>query len=907
MRSTAPAVAILATIWLTTSVFAQTSAAEYRLDIERQDIASALIELSRQTGLQIGYFRESPGQTLLVGPLRGSYTAEAAMTQLLSASGLSFERVNASTIAVTNSSAKSKRRGFKTTETGSEDQYSYKHAATIRLADARTGPEAAEGAQAAAAAGEASAGNSSADNRRRREPGTMEEVIVTARKRAENLQDVPLSIAAITAEQIDRRGLFNAADYLRGIPGTNQVEGGPFGQSIVIRGIETSPISQNFNSGTTTATYFGETPTSNSAGLAGNSNVDIKLVDIERVEVLRGPQGTAFGNSSLGGAVRTIPTAPRLDSFESRVSAGYSATSGGGGDNYNAQAIANIPLIVDKLAIRAVGYKYEDSGFYRNHAASDPAFQAAVVVPFGAQAFAVDEQEVGAYDVVGGRVAALFQATDDLQFSVSYLKQKNEADGIAMSNSGVHDQTLLQVAPQQVRRGQTGGFYDSEIDLINGTVQYDFGRADLLTTYSYIDSRSASAFPNGYLGQTNPQSSDAQSSHRENVAEVRLSTRLEGAWNFLGGLYYEEIDDGAGDPYFQSFYFNGTLRNPFPGAPSLIGVASDRRELQQKAAFGEVSWRFLPALTLTGGARYYDYERTRLFVTSGPLLGSTNVLSQADATGTNFRGTLSYNPIAGVLLYAGWSEGFRLGIPTGAGLPVSICDVNNDGIVDGTNSTIDSTKSLNSDEVESFELGGKFVLLDRRLTIDAALFRTDWSGMPVTVTAPPPPVGCARNYQANAGAARSEGVELQASLQVADPLRIDFGGSWIDATLTEAVPSIGAPEGNRLAGVPEINANLGFEYGFDIGEHRTTLRADSIYVGSFYGNVLEGPFTKAGEYVKVDVRARIEFRNLDLDLYVHNVTDEDAFSFRRPSATTSVFFGHRLRPRTVGLQLNYDF
>src|SRR5262249_48739166 len=156
----------------------------------------------------------------------------------------------------------------------------------------------------------------------------------------------PVSIAAITSEEINRRGLVSAEDYLRGIPGVNQGSA-MSGSSVVIRGLETSPSFQNFSSGPTVATYFGETPTPDSGGLSNNGSVDIKLVDMQRVEVLRGPQGTSFGNSSLGGAVRTIPVAPNLERFEGKVAANYSVTSGTGGGNDLFQAIGNFPLIAD--------------------------------------------------------------------------------------------------------------------------------------------------------------------------------------------------------------------------------------------------------------------------------------------------------------------------------------------------------------------------------------------------------------------------------------------------------------------------------------------------------------------------------------------------------------------------------
>jgi len=241
-------------------------------------------------------------------------------------------------------------------------------------------------------------------------------IVVTARKRSETLQNVPMSISVVTADQISKRGLVSAEDYLRGMPGVNQTTD-PVGSSIIIRGLETSPSFQNFSSGTTVATYFGETPITNSAGLAANTNVDIKLVDVERVEVLRGPQGTAFGNSSLGGAVREIPVAPKPGVFEAHFGGGYSRTAGYGGDNYMLQGTVNVPLVGEWIALRASGYRFSDSGIYRNKAATDPDIQAAAAF-YGAETYTHNEDNIGSSKFDGGRIALLVKPTDRLSLNL---------------------------------------------------------------------------------------------------------------------------------------------------------------------------------------------------------------------------------------------------------------------------------------------------------------------------------------------------------------------------------------------------------------------------------------------------------------------------------------------------------
>lgn len=725
----------------------------------------------------------------------------------------------------------------------------------------------------------------------------LDDVIVTAQKREERLQDVPVSISVVTAEDIERRGLLSASDYLRGMPGANQIEAAP-GQSIVIRGIETQHAYQGNTGGQATGTYFGEAPTTGSAGIMASS-VDIKLVDIERVEVLRGPQGITFGSGSLGGAVRTIPVAPKLDRLEGKIGVGYSATSGTGDDNYNVQAVGNLPLIQDKLAIRATAYQYEDSGFYRNRAGSNAAFQTGVVIPQGAQAFATDDDNVGDYGVLGGRIAALWQASDNLKLTVSYLTQKTETDGIPLSMTGSYEQTVLRVAPEHIRRGQGLGLIDTDLDIANVVLEYDLTWADLLASYSYIEGTTEYMRPLTSIGVNHARSQANESPHIGRVGELRLATKLEGSWNFLAGVYADNTYDSQ---VYDLIWFGSLASSPYlpRGVGRDLGAFFQENRQEQKAAFGEVSWEFLPKLTLVTGARFSEYDVSS--VSQGTGINPSSPLRSLDDSETTLKANLNYKPDDNTLLYAGYAEGFRLGRPTADNPDVGRCDVDADGIYDGTNIAVGSLGSLDSDTLDSYEVGGKFALMDGRLRADAALFRMNWTGIPVTAVLP-----CVVSYSVNAGEARSDGVELQANLQITDAVRLDVGGSWMDARLTKDVPAQGWSSGDKLPGSPDVSANLGLQYELNIGGHRTFVRADSIYVGPF--NSLIGQDLEAGDYVKLDVTARIAMGNLNVDVFARNLTDEDAFTFHSPFAVPglSEFFGYQLRPRTIGFQLGYAF
>ncbi|MBL8271861.1 TonB-dependent receptor, partial [Steroidobacter sp.] len=509
------------------------------LHIASQPIGDSLNDFGRQSGLHVVLFSEL-ADGLIAPALRGSFTPTEALQRLLANSGLRFKYLDQKTIAVLGENVTQFRSTQDTSSTTG-----------LHLAQVQETPPAAEQAMTNRASVAAAVSGDS--------PGRthIEEIVVTAQKRKQRLQDVPLSVAVVSAEDIDRRGLVSGEDYLRGIPGANQVADAFGGGAIVIRGMETSPINQNFSSGPTTATYFGETPTTNSAGLSGNMNVDLKLVDIERVEVLRGPQGTAFGNSSLGGAVRTIPVAPDLERFEGKVSAGYSGTSGTGGSNNMIQAVGSLPLVAGKLAIRASAFRFDDSGFYRNVAGSDPAFRAAAATPFGAEAFAVNQKEVGASEYTGGRIAASFQATEDLNFTLLYLKQKTQVDGALISGTGgfdmsstsAYDQAVLQVAPEHSVRGQSGAVADTDIDLANAVMEWNIGWGSVVATVSHIDSNTTNATPYTWCCAGLPISALAPSEHREDVGELRLTTQLDGAWQFLAGVYTERLKDEYSSNY----------------------------------------------------------------------------------------------------------------------------------------------------------------------------------------------------------------------------------------------------------------------------------------------------------------------------------------------------------------------
>lgn len=877
------------------SVAAAELSRRVRFDIPAQSLQQALFRFTDQTGVQVVVSSELLSDKTSTD-VSGELPIQQGLLTLLDGTQLEFSVVNPRTVALRALHAgKAKALSQAISVEHALDEGS---ARSLRLAQ--------DVSQAEAATESSQDGDRQAAAREVANTIPLEEIIVTATKRAERIQDIPLSVTAIGNAEIESRGLRGMDDYLAAVPGVSFIATDGSNNAIVIRGIDTGPEAQNFSAGTTVASYFGETSITNSAGLKGGSGVDIKLVDIDRIEILRGPQGTAFGNSSLGGAVRTIPMAPRLDRISGKLAAEYSYTDREGSDNNSVEGVFNLPLITNQLAIRAVGYKYQWSGYYSNVAGTEPLMQeyAAALGP-QALSLATNADDRGRVMQMGGRFAMLWQPSDALRLTLSYLHQKSEQTGDSAS-FGLGDgysYVAFRILPSRGLRGSEDSVLDTRIDLVNALLEYDLGWADLVASASWLDSETQQVLGASY---ERPYDYRTASPHENFSSEVRLVSRLDGPWSFLAGIYHENMDDFSRETYAS---LEIPELNPYgDGVNEVLGIWDDTRKLRQNAVFAEVSYDLLSNLTLTVGGRYYKYERDNALAASGWFAGTeldapdVSVL-EMEQSGESLKANLSYKPSNNSLLYASWAEGFRLGRPA-AGLIPAICDTDSDGIVDGTGITIESTRSIDSDNLDNYEIGGKFTLLGGRLTLDTAVYNIKWTGLPTNAR-----VMCGADgysYVSNAGEARSRGVELQMSYQPGGGIRVSFGASYTDAELRTDNEDLGAFSGDRLPGSPQWIANLGLQYDFNLAGRAAFIRADSAYRGEFYSDFLQSPTARSGGYVLLDARAGIRFDRVNVELFVDNLTDVDDFIWRGLDNTEGGF-GYIMRPRTLGMRLGYSF
>ena len=580
------------------------------------------------------------------------------------------------------------------------------------------------------------------------------------------------------------------------------------------------------------------------------------------------------------------------------------------------RGVVNIPVVEDILAIRASVYRHDTSGFVKNIAGTQlatggesrpGALAQSDAAAFNAAELYLDANDIGNVTHTGGRISALWKPNDDLSLTLQYLYQDAEQDGwpYVQLNTGGYTQVALSLGenvPELVGRAE--GVKD-EINLTNLVAEYELDWVTLSSSTAWMKTENSlitetSSFVGGL-----PAVQQLSYDNEVFVEEVRLVSSLEGPFQFVTGLYYEDIDVSVAVPTWitgdQSLNFLG---NPFGDTNPLINIELFDRPIEQLSFYGELSYSITEQLEFTVGARRYDYER-EFNTTADGALGIASGSFKTEESGTIFKTNLSYKPNEDMLAYVRWSEGFRLGdtnrIPSS-----TLCDVNNDGILDGTAAPF--SPGFDSDSAENYELGVKMSLLDKRLQINAAIYRMDWKGIPLRIFGGKLPEQeeqiCFLSVTLNAGEARSQGFELETTYQVNEHLRLSLGGAYTDAELTEDFSIGGAFSGDRLPSSPDYNVNFGVVYDFDFVSYPSYFQADYAYISEFYNRIGERG-DKAGGYGQLNINMGVSVDNFNVDIFLNNLTNEDDLTLVGVLYPDSR--AYRLRPRTIGLNLGFQF
>jgi iron complex outermembrane recepter protein len=732
-------------------------------------------------------------------------------------------------------------------------------------------------------------------------PATLEDIVVTAQKRSENLQNVPLSVVAYGSETLAETGVQDFSSLAARVPGVTLNSAGPGRSSYSIRGIASTG-----GNAPTTGFYVDETPILPSGGDGANAGIDPDLFDLARVEVLRGPQGTLYGASSMGGTIKLVTNQPNLRQVEAAVRGEGSTTEHGGG-NGRLDAMYNVPLIDDRAALRVVASYKNFSGFIDR--------QIGVWAPYPGVTPSYPEspaQPSAVIHHVNTEERASLRTT--LKFAVN--------DALTITPS-VWIQNLTMGAPSDfdVASGQSSGDlaqrrpfsvserYTDRSVLSNLTLTYDLGFASLLSTTSYMRREETTpddqtegleiAYPQGMFL---PSVYAPIVSTRELTEELRLSfdnkdRRISGTV----GAYF----NNSNRHYFVNYVVPGYDAN-FRNTPTSIanfgpGPLDDLNYSQhgdyapkQYAVFAELNYQLTERLRLTGGLRWYELMYTTERFEDGLSNGGPSVSrGEAKDTGYNPKAELSYQATADRLYYLSAARGVRPGGVNTDNLAQKGCD--------------QDYGPYGPDSLWNYELGTKTRWLDGTLTANAAAYYIRWSNIQQGRTLP-----CSYQITENAGKAVVHGAELELEARVGGNLTLGFGVGFTQAELAVDAPELNGHSGQQLENVPKWNGNASAKYTFALpAGYSGFARADGQYVGESYPDYdRTDPATFQRSYAVLDLRAGALKDGLEWNLFVANATNKQAYlskfisdNYDAPSRTR--MFTNR--PRTIGLSVSYRY
>jgi iron complex outermembrane receptor protein len=709
----------------------------------------------------------------------------------------------------------------------------------------------------------------------------LDEIVVTAQRRAERLQDVPAAITALSGDSLNEMRLQGNADLAAYVPSLSFDVLGPGETTLTIRGLGTS-----YGLEPAVSLYVNETPLdTRTDGYAGAPDID--FFDVDRVEVLRGPQGTLYGSSSMGGAVRILTAQPDPKAFAVNAEVGGSSMDGGG-EGYLAKSAVNLPLTVDS-AIRIVG-AFEHVPGYINQAAPGDYAVAQPDLP-------VTARRINDVDLKSGRIIGLWKPTDALTIKPTFMISEVDARNNSDYFSNLPEFTTAATYPSP----QT-----SRLEVGNLQVDYNFDFATLMSSTSVLsrDVQTQSDFTLfwanlapvfGVSYPPNYSSTDSDTSHNSGfIQELRLTSPTEQALRWVGGAYFSHFRQHSGELTNSQALANAIGQTTGPNLYSFDQTVVD----QQTAVFVDLTYKILPRLEITAGERYYELRDSLENVQSGVLAAPSQPLVHAKASGNSPRLVLTYHPLDDTTVYATAARGYRPGGPN-VGLPT------------GTGCTLNSAYSslYQPDTVWNYELGTKLEFLDRKLSIDLAAYRIDWKNVQQAVTDP----GCGYLFVANVGTARSKGVEAEINFKPVESLLLTASGSYDHAEFT----SIGAPflqaaaaqAGEAVPGVPRQKFNLGGEYTAVIADYTGYLRLDWSHLGSVPAGFGYNAVRPA--YGALEAAVGVRAGHYDLSLYGHNLTNSNGIL--EILEGTSYSFGNTFTtqistpPRTVGIDLKMHF
>lgn len=699
-------------------------------NIPSEPAAKSIPEFARQAGLQITA-PVSELHAVKTPAIVGQLDVNAALERLLKDTGLEIASANGSTIIL--------RR---------------------RPATAQAQPIADAGA----------------------EPDLLNEVVVTALRRSQRLQDVPAAIDVVSGERLARMNAKGFGDYLNNDPGVSYSDQGYYGSRFAIRG-----VSDGYQpTDALTGVYLDEAPVSQGGAVNGSPTFDPTLYDVDRVEILKGPQGTLYGSGAMGGTVRIILNKPDLQAIGGSLSASIGQVDHGG-TNWQGDGALNVPIVQDRLALRLVAGYRDDAGY-------------------------IDDPSRGAKDVNSvkkgnARAALRFRPEPDTTIDLSAIYQHESFGAAPKADAGLGQY-------QQSRKYGEGG--SSEIKLYGLTVTHDFGGANLVSSTNYMAKQNAHAIDSTRVfGRLLGNISGVTLKPTEGVGladhprysqvsqEVRLASQGERQLDWLVGAYYQHGKTVGNE--FIDVGQSPTLSALLTNDEAYHDVFSDRT--QQIAGFGEVTYHLTSRLSAAAGLRVFKVDQHRSDHGDGLLNGGpSETASRAKETSHIEKFNLSYKLAQDDLIYAQAAQGYRNG---GGNTPVpkDVCGADLAALGYAA-----APSQYPADKLWNYEVGSKNTLLGGKVTLNAAAYYIDWRDLQTSVNLPT----CLFSFQVDGGHATSKGAELAASVKPVRGLTISGSAAYTDAKLTSAAAGSGLEAGQALPFVSKWSSNLNAQYDFPL-------------------------------------------------------------------------------------------
>jgi outer membrane receptor protein involved in Fe transport len=792
--------------------------------------------------------------------------------------------------------------------------------------------------------------------------GALEEIVVTAQRRAENLQTVPLSITTFGGVALEQKQIASFFDYATKVPNLAFAmtgDGVGTARTVSIRGI---------SGDNTTGFYIDDTPLPDS--------IDPRVLDIDHIEVLRGPQGTLYGARSMGGTVRIITKAPEMQNMGGDVHAEVSKTWNTNRPNYVGEGVVNVPVMPDVMALRLSVFYDTQAGFFQRRYCTDPATAGVNCFPLTTDpALTTTVDNVGELDTYGGAATLAIKASDNLTITPRWQTQRADYNGFPMSdylyNPTQFPQTgypypafafptprIPPITPNNFVQGRffniPEGGHDAW-DLFSLGIHYHTNVGELVSSTAYFsrvvqetedetDFIWASLLPLASLPIGPPfvpprplagpiaSAITEVKNYQRFVQEIRFVSSLQGPVNYVVGFFYSDFH---GRIPFAAYYppaiapgFGAVLMSGYnglgscavigfcwnPNNPDEIFGSDYKTDIKDSAPYGELTWQFIEPLKATFGLRYNHVQTTaggyiEGAVTQPPPPAPGRIVDQNVTTTENAwtpKLQLDYKINQDAMVYATGSKGFRPGglVPS---VPATLCAPQ---LPNGV--TPADTRQFHSDSLWNYELGAKTTWANGRVTLNIDGFYIDWKDIQQWIL-----LACGFQYRANAGAATVKGGEMELNARPIDPLEFNLGIGYQDAKITETSKSSPQRVGDPVFQVPDWTINGGFTWTQPITTDWSFVGgADYSYIGKSYSSAnlinFNGVFAtrERPSYEILNLRAGITHYQWQVAIVGRNLTNEHANLGDSRSIAAETSGRPRIltnQPRTIGVEFRSHF